>query len=245
MSKIEWTNETWNPITGCSKVSPGCDNCYMFAMYPRLRSMGVEGYEESPTTVQFLSDRLEKPHSWRKPRFVFVNSMSDMFHPHVSFESIFKIFDTMRVTQRHTYQILTKRPGLAVAWWNKYSSWFVNGWPANVWIGVSVENQKYAPRIDVLNRLPAKIKFVSAEPLLDKLDLTDYISSDMLQWVIVGGESGHGARAMDIEWAKSIRDQCNAFNTPFFLKQLGGIRNKRGGDKAIIDNQLWTQMPTL
>ena len=174
-SNIEWTDETWNPVTGCTRVSPGCDHCYMYTLYPRLTAMAVPGYETMPDDVRLLWSRLESPLTWKKPRRVFVNSMADMFHPRVPYEFINAAFSVMEQAARergHIFQILTKRPGRAVAWWNKYEQDFPNGWPTNVWIGTSVENQKYAPRITVLSRLPAPTRFVSAEPLLGPVDLS-------------------------------------------------------------------------
>ena len=242
MTAIEWTDVTWNPVTGCSRVSPGCDNCYMYAFYPRLRSMGAKGYETHPEDVRLMPDRLAKPLAWKKPRRVFVNSMSDLFHPHVPYEYIAQVFDVMRRAPAHTFQVLTKRPGRAVAYWHRETpSWFKIDWPSNVWIGVSVENQKYAPRIDLLARLPAKTKFVSAEPLLDRLDLTPYL--DSVNWVICGGESGNHARPMELDWARDLRDQCKAAGKPFFLKQLGGQSDKLGGTKALLDGVRHREFP--
>lgn len=240
MSAIEWTDQTWNPITGCSKVSPGCDNCYMFSEYIRLNVMKARGYEFSPDVVQLIPERLDQPYKWRKPRRVFVNSMSDMFHPDVPYEYITKMMDVMDHTRKHTYQILTKRPGRLVDWWQK--EWRII-LPPNVWVGTSVENQKYAPRIEVLSRVNAMIKFVSAEPLLGRLDLTPYMSQAMLDWVIVGGESGHKARPMDLDWAEDLREQCAIHNVPYFLKQLGGRGDKRGGDKALLNGQIHREYP--
>ena len=243
MTGIEWTDETWNPVTGCTRVSPGCDNCYMFTMYPRLRSMGAPGYEEAPDVVQLMRERLDIPYRWKKPRRVFVNSVSDMFHPDVPHNFTFRTFLTMMDTPQHTYQILTKRPGRAVAWWEQTG---LSEWPANVWIGTSVENQKYAPRLTVLGRIPAPVRFVSAEPLLGPLDLSEWLDDMTLQWVIVGGESGRGARPMRLDWARRIRDQVIEADVPFFLKQLGGEpgnRGKRGGKDAVLDGQTWTEMP--
>lgn len=245
-SAIEWTDETWNPVTGCTRVSPGCDHCYMFALYPRLRAMGVTGYGTTPDEIQLLPERLRTPLSWRKPRLVFVNSMADLFHQRVPFEFIFEAFSVMQeaaAKRGHVFQVLTKRPGRAVGWWEEYGDRFPDGWPPNIWIGTSVENQKYAPRLTVLARLPAPVRFVSAEPLLERLELTEWLESDALQWVIVGGESGAGARPMDPDWARDLRDQTTNAGVPFFLKQLGGVRNKRGGDEAIIDGVYWRQMP--
>ena len=204
-STIEWTDETWNPVTGCTRVSPGCDNCYMFAMYPRLRAMGVRGYESEPQHVRLLPERLAAPLNWKRPRRVFVNSMSDVFHPRVPFDFVYDIFDVMRRAadeRGHVFQVLTKRPGLAVAWWNEYRNHFDDSWPTNVWIGTSVESQKYAPRITVLARVPAPIRFVSAEPLLEAVDLSRWLDSGDLQWVIAGGESGRAARPMHPDWAR-------------------------------------------
>ena len=245
-SAIEWTDETWNPVTGCTRVSPGCDHCYMFALYPRLKAMGVAGYEATPDTVRTLPERLEEPLKWRKPRLVFVNSMSDVFHPRVPFDFITDMFSVMveaAARRGHVFQVLTKRPGRAVAWWSRHQDRFPGGWPPNVWIGTSVENQKYAPRLTVLGRLPAPVRFVSAEPLLAPLDLTRWLSDGTLHWVIAGGESGPGARPMPIAWVRALRDQSVRTNTPFFLKQLGGVRNKRGGKAATVDGSLWRQLP--
>ena len=244
-STIEWTDETWNPVTGCTRVSPGCDNCYMYALYPRLRAMGVPGYETAPNVVRLLPERLNTPSHWGKPRHVFVNSMSDVFHPHVPFEFITEIFDVMEEAAHrgHIFQVLTKRPGRAVAWWEKNQARFNNEWPAGVWIGTSVESQKYAPRITVLARLPAPVRFVSAEPLLESVDLSPWLQKGDLQWVIVGGESGRSARPMDLSWARDLRDQSLKVNAAFFLKQLGGKRGKRSGHQALLDGRTWTQMP--
>ena len=245
-SAIEWTDETWNPVTGCTRVSPGCDHCYMFALYPRLKAMGVAGYEATPDTVRTLPERLEEPLKWRKPRLVFVNSMSDVFHPRVPFDFITDMFSVMveaAARRGHVFQVLTKRPGRAVAWWSRHQDRFPGGWPPNVWIGTSVENQKYAPRLTVLGRLPAPVRFVSAEPLLAPLDLTRWLSDGTLHWVIAGGESGPGARPMPITWVRALRDQSVRTNTPFFLKQLGGVRNKRGGKDATVDGRPWRQVP--
>ena len=245
-SAIEWTDETWNPVTGCTRVSPGCDNCYMYALYPRLHAMGVPGYGPSPANVAPLPERMLVPFRWKKPRRIFVNSMSDLFHPEVPFDFILDVFQVMKAAaseRGHIFQVLTKRPGRAVAWWTMHKHLFPEGWPPNVWIGTSVENQKYAPRLTVLERLPAKTRFVSAEPLIERLDLTPWLERGALQWVIVGGESGRHARPMDIEWARQLKDQSTRFGVKFFLKQLGGGKNKRGGKAATIDGQTWTEVP--
>ncbi len=245
-SAIEWTDETWNPVTGCTRVSTGCDHCYMFAMYPRLTAMGVRGYELDPQQVQLLPERLDAPLRWGKPRRVFVNSMSDVFHPKVPFEFVTEIFDVMctaAAQHGHIFQVLTKRPGRAVGWWDRNQDRYGGVWPAGVWIGTSVENQKYAPRITVLARLPAPVRFVSAEPLLGAVDLREWLRRGDLHWVIAGGESGRAARPMDIDWARDLRDQSIEAGVAFFLKQLGGRHGKRGGAAAVIDGTTWTQMP--
>ena len=242
-SSIEWTDETWNPVTGCSRVSPGCDNCYMFALYPRLHAMGVPGYEATPDIVQLLPNRLNAPLTWAKPRRVFVNSMSDLFHKQVTFEFITDVFKVMREANQHIFQVLTKRPGLAVGWWEKCGKQEFGEWPKNVWIGTSVENQKYAPRLTVLGRIPAEIRFVSAEPLLGPLDLTQWLEDDTLQWVIAGGESGPRARPMEEEWALALRDQSDDADVKFFFKQWGGRRGKRSGEEAVLGGKTWRGMP--
>ena len=245
-SAIEWTDETWNPVTGCTRVSPGCDRCYMFALYPRLKGMGVSGYETFPDDVRLLPERLRVPMSWKSPRHVFVNSMSDVFHSKVPFEFTYEIFRTMQegaIERGHVFQVLTKRPGRAVAWWNEYKQYFSNSWPRNIWMGTSVETQKYAARLSVLGRLPAPVKFVSAEPLLEKMDLSKWLHDGTLQWVIVGGESGPGARPMDPDWALDLQNQAEQAGVPFFLKQLGGSRRKRGGEDASIGGRVWREMP--
>ena len=244
-SMIEWTDETWNPVTGCTRLSPGCDHCYMFTLYPRLTAMGVRGYEGRPDEVRLLPERLETPMSWTKPRRVFVNSMSDLFHRSVPYDFIDSIFDVMgRAGERgHVFQVLTKRPGRAVAWWKRNEDRYEGAWPKQVWIGTSVESQRYAPRISVLARLPAPVRFVSAEPLLEAVDLGPWLHAGDVQWVIVGGESGRSARAMDLDWVRKLRDQTLEAGAAFFLKQLGGVRNKRGGDAAQVDGRTWRQMP--
>ena len=243
-STIEWTDETWNPVTGCSRVSPGCDNCYMFALYPRLRAMAVPGYDTAPDSVQMLPERLEAPLSWRRPRRVFVNSMSDMFHPHVEYDFIADVFDVMREADQHVFQVLTKRPGRAAGWWEKHGQSRFEEWPANVWMGTSVESQKYAPRLSVLRRIPAAVRFVSAEPLLERVDLTQWLENGTLHWVIAGGESGPRARSMDVDWVRDLRDQSTEAGVAFFLKQLGGRRGKRSGDEAVLDGATWIEIPT-
>ena len=247
-SAIEWTDETWNPLTGCTRVSPGCDNCYMFALYPRLKAMGVPGYQTSPEDIRPMPERLHIPLTWNKPRLVFVNSMADLFHPNVPFQFISDTFSVMKeagLHKGHVFQILTKRPGRAVGWWLQSSDNFAEGWPRNVWIGTSVENEKYAPRLTVLARIPALIRFVSAEPLLERTNLTRWLMDGSVNWVIVGGESGPRARPMDLDWARDLREQAAAAGVPFFLKQLGGRRGKRAGSEALLDNRVWQDYPKV
>ena len=245
MSKIEWTDQTWNPWTGCTKVSPGCDHCYMYRDYPRLREMGNPGYQNAPDLVRVALGQLEKPRTWRKPRMVFVCSMSDFFHPAVPPAVRLQVFQLMTETaesQGHIYQLLTKRPGLAAGFWQAHQE-ELGEWHPNIWLGTSVENQKYAPRLTVLARAPAKVRFVSAEPLLGPVDIEPWLQDQEFHWIICGGESGPEARPMATEWARSLRDQARRSGVPFFLKQLGGRRDKRGGPKAVLDGQRWQEMP--
>ena len=175
-----------------------------------------------------------------------VNSMADLFHPKVPFELVndgFLVMQEAAVAQGHRFQILTKRPGRAAAWWESAEALFPNGWPQNVWMGTSVENQKYAPRLTVLARLPASVRFVSAEPLLGPVDLSPWLNKGELDWIIVGGESGSRARTMSLDWARGIRDQAHRAGVPFFLKQLGGRKGKRAGEEAILNGCLWHEYP--
>ena len=175
--------------------------------------------------------------------------MADVFHPKVPFDFVLQMFSVMAEAsdkRGHVFQVLTKRPGRAVAWWRQYQQHFPDGWPPKIWVGTSVESQKYAPRLTVLDRLPAPVRFVSAEPLLERIDLTPWLESGAVNWVIVGGESGPGARPMELDWARDLRDQSAGAGVAFFLKQLGGVRNKRGGDEAVMDDgRLWREMPVL
>ena len=240
MSQIEWTGKTWNPITGCTKVSRGCDNCYMYRQYPRLHAMGNPGYPATPDVVTMLPDRLDHPMRLTKPHRIFVCSMSDLFHKDVSREFIDRIFAAMEEaseTRGHIFQVLTKRPYLAVKWWNNERRWTPKSgsWPERIHFGTTVEEQKEVHRIRSLEMLPAPHKFISAEPLLTRLDISDSLRRGAVGWVIAGGESGQGARPMDPDWARSLRDQCQEYEVPFFLKQLGGFPDKRGGEKAVLD----------
>ena len=250
MSKIEWTDETWNVVTGCTRISPGCDNCYMFAQYPRLKAMGVQGYQHAPDVVALHPGRLRAWRSWRKPRLVFVNSMSDTFHHAVPDEFLRWMFQQMRmaIAKGHTFQLLTKRPGRALQFWERYQGDLLNDddepeWPPSIWLGTSIESQRFAAgRLASLARIPAPVRFVSAEPLLGPLDLGRWLG-DVVQWVIVGGESGPRARPMQEKWALELLEQCDAAGVPAFLKQLGGRHGKRGGDQAVINGRTWRGMP--
>ena len=217
----------------------------MFALYPRLKAWGVSGYESAPDQVKLLPERLRVPLTWKKPRRVFVNSMSDVFHPRVPFEFVREILSVMEEAARergHVFQVLTKRPGRAVAWWQRYKSQFPEGWPANVWIGTSVESQKYAPRLTVLSRIPAAVRFVSVEPLLEAVDLSSWLESGAINWVIVGGESGPKARPMELDWVRAIRNDCHIEGVPFFFKQWGGRTPKAGG--RLLDGSTHGEFPT-
>lgn len=230
-SSIEWTEATWNPVTGCTKVSPGCDNCYAERLARRLQAMGNPRYRNG-FEVTLHEDQLTLPFRWRQPKLVFVNSMSDLFHPKVPTDFIQRVFEVMAQVERHTFQVLTKRPKRVAALAD------VLPWPNNVWIGASIESQDYVGRADDLRRAEeAALKFLSLEPLLGPLEL-DLID---IGWVIAGGESGPNARPPRCEWVRSIRDQCLAASVPFFFKQWGGRTPKAGG--RILDGEIWGEMP--
>jgi protein gp37 len=236
-SHIEWTEATWNPVTGCTQVSPGCAHCYAKAFAERFR--GVPGHPyEMGFELTLRSERLVQPLQWKKPKLVFVNSMSDLFHEDVPEDYIRQVFEVMRQANWHTFQILTKRSDRMA----DVSSRLLI--PENVWMGVSVENQRWTSRIDDLRKLDAPVRFLSCEPLLGPLRL----NLDGIHWVIVGGESGHGARRMRPEWAQSIRSQCKAAGVDFFFKQWGaydesGIRRSKRVTGRMMDNQIWDDMP--
>lgn len=239
ISRIEWTEQTWNPAVGCTKISAGCKNCYAETMAKRLKAMGTPGYENG-FALQILPDRLEDPVKRKKPTVYFVNSMSDLFHEKIPDAYIEQVFDVIARTPHHTYQILTKR-GARMARFFKTRTV-----PENAWLGVSVENRKHGvPRIDHLRRVPAKIRFLSVEPLLEdvgELDLTD------IHWVIVGGESGPKARPMKEEWADSLRTQCEEQEVAFFFKQWGGWgadgkRRAKHANGRLLNGRTWDEMP--
>jgi len=239
-SGIEWTEATWNPTTGCDRTSPGCDHCYALTLAKRLKAMGMPKYQSDgdPRTsgpgfrLSIHPDALDLPKRWAAPRTVFVNSMSDLFHDDVPVKFIARVFDVMTSTPQHTYQVLTKRtkrlarvaPAL--------------DWPSNLWMGVSIESDRYVFRTDHLREVPAAVRFLSIEPMLGpvpKLDLAD------IHWVIAGGESGPGARPIQHEWVAELRDRCRIENVAFFFKQWGGRTPKAGGRE--LDGRTWDELP--
>ncbi len=230
-SKIEWTDATWNPVTGCSKISPGCKNCYAERMARRLKAMGQKRYRNG-FAVTLQPDLIDLPYQWKTPRRVFVNSMSDLFHFQVPLEYIQQVFKIIENNPHHTFQILTKR-SLRLTEVAHHLDW-----PDNLWLGVSVETSDYIGRIEILYGVPAKLKFVSFEPLLSTMPSIDLKGID---WVIVGGESGPGARPMEKEWVTDIQQQCQEAKTPFFFKQWGGTNKKKNG--RMLDGRIFEDMP--
>lgn len=230
-SRIEWTESTWNPVTGCNKISPGCKHCYAERMAKRLKAMGQVNYANG-FALTLQPQMLELPLRWRKPQTVFVNSMSDLFHKDVPPSYIKSVFEVMREAHWHRFQVLTKRAERLAEIASDID------WPSNVWMGVSVEHEKYVSRIDQLRSCGAHVRFLSLEPLLGPLPNMNLAE---IHWVIVGGESGPRARPMDPEWALDIRDQCRTQNVPFFFKQWGGVNKKKTG--RLLDGRTWDQMP--
>jgi protein gp37 len=235
-SSIEWTDATWNPITGCSKVSPGCAHCYAERIAERFRGTPAfpNGFD-----LSLRYDRLDAPLHWKRPRRIFVNSMSDLFHEDVPLAFIRSVFDTMREADWHQFQILTKRAGRLRELAPELA------WPENVWMGVSVENQRFTSRVDDLRSVPAAVRFLSCEPLLGPLNL----NLDGIHWVIVGGESGPRSRPMKIEWVLSIQEQCRRANVPFFFKQWGafdqsGVKRGKRGAGRLLQGRTWDGMPS-
>ncbi len=233
LSKIEWTNSTWNPVRGCTKISPGCKYCYAETFAERFRGVPGHPYEQG-FDLRLVPHKLEDPLKWKKPRMIFVNSMSDLFHKQVPDSYINKVFEIMSEAHWHTFQVLTKRSERLLELSPKLK------WCENIWMGVSVESKKYIFRSNHLSKIPAAVRFLSVEPLLEDIP---HLPLDNIDWVIVGGESGRNARPMNISWARSIKDQCAHNNVPFFLKQLGGRFNKRGGSQARLDGKMWRQFP--
>jgi protein gp37 len=231
-SSIEWTESTWNPVTGCTKISPGCKNCYAKRMAERLQLMGQPNYAKG-FALTLQPHVLELPLRWKKPQRIFVNSMSDLFHDDVPLRFIRDVFDVMRQASWHQFQVLTKRSARLAALARELD------WPANVWMGVSVESAQYVFRVDHLRRTGAAIKFLSIEPLLGPVG---EINLHAIDWVIVGGESGPGAREMKREWVVEVRRQCRSAKVPFFFKQWGGINKKRAG--RLLDGRTYDELPT-
>ena len=230
-SKIEWTDSTWNPLTGCTKISEGCANCYAERMAKRLQAMGnpnyVNGFE-----LSFHRQSLELPLNWKKPQMIFVNSMSDLFHEAVPLDFIKEVFNVIKLASWHTFQILTKRSQRLLEYSNELE------WPDNVWMGVTVETSSYVSRIDDLRKTNAFIKFISIEPLLSPLHNLDLTG---INWVIVGGESGPKSRPMNPEWPKEIKNQCKEQGVPFFFKQWGGTNRKKNG--RLLEGSTWDELP--
>ncbi len=230
-SRIEWTEATWNPVTGCTKISAGCAHCYAERMARRLQAMGNPKYRNG-FAVTLHPDTLEQPLQWRKPRMIFVNSMSDLFHEQVPLEFIRRVFEVMEASHWHTFQVLTKRSARLAELAPLLE------WPPNVWMGVSVESADYTFRIDHLRRVPAAVRFLSLEPLLGPIP---GLNLDGIGWVIVGGESGPGARPLRESWVLEIRDLCVESRVPFFFKQWGGVHKKRNG--RLLEERTWDQFP--
>lgn len=230
-SSIEWTDATWNPVTGCTKISPGCKNCYAHRMAKRLHAMGQPRYRNN-FNLTIHKDLLTQPLRWTQPRRIFVNSMSDLFHPDVDNKFIRSVFDVMGKASWHTFQILTKRSDRLLKLANTLP------WHKNIWMGVSVEDREYVYRIRHLQRVPASVRFLSVEPLLGPISRLPLTGID---WVIVGGESGPKCRQMELQWVRQIRDRCIAYDVPFFFKQWGGTRKKAMG--RILDGRTWDEMP--
>lgn len=239
-SNIEWTEATWNPSVGCNKVSAGCKNCYAEVMAKRLQAMRTPGYEKG-FEFQILPERLDIPKKTKRPTKFFVNSMSDLFHEKMPFSFLDKVFATIKETPQHTYQILTKRE-------NRLQSYFEKRIvPENVWLGVTVENQKKKYRIDILRNIDARIRFLSVEPLLEDLGKVDFTN---IHWVIVGGESGPKARPMKPEWAENIHQQCDEQGVSFFFKQWGtwgedGVKRSKKSNGRLLMGQEWNEEPEV
>jgi protein gp37 len=242
-SRIEWTQATWNPTTGCTRASSGCDHCYAARMTRRLELMGCAAYQGLTSVnrrgdrhfngvLRCHDDRLDIPRKWRDPRLVFVNSMSDLFHPRVPLEFVQRVFAVMNECSRHTFQVLTKRPEIAAEFAAHLK------WSNNIWLGSSVENMLVLDRVRSLRRVPAKVRFLSLEPLLGPLPR---LPLEGMHWVIVGGESGPGARPMEQKWVLQILDQCRAREVPFFFKQWGGVNKKKSGRR--LNGRSWDEMP--
>lgn len=232
-SSIEWTEMTWNPVTGCTKISAGCKYCYAEVMAKRLKAMGVEKYEDG-FKLKIHEDALAIPYTWKKQKIVFVNSMSDLFHKDVPTEFIQKVFKVMNENPQHTFQVLTKRADRLLQMHTKLK------WTHNIWMGVSIENEKVTNRLSCLKKTNARTKFLSCEPLIGPLPNLNLLGID---WVIVGGESGPKARPMDPDWVIDIMDQCKTAEVAFFFKQWGGVNKKKNG--RILNGRTYDEMPAF
>ena len=232
-SKIEWVDSTWNPVTGCTKISPGCANCYAETFAERFRGVPGHPYEQG-FDLKLWPNRLTLPLQWKKPKRIFVNSMSDLFHKDVPEEFIFAVFETMNNADWHTFKILTKRPERMLELNERLP------WSKNIWMGTSVESAAYTHRIDVLRQSNARIKFLSVEPLLGPIP---NMNLENIDWVIVGGESGRRSRPMDGDWVRDIRDQCENAGVSFFFKQWGGTNKKKTGRE--LDGRTWDDRPAV
>jgi protein gp37 len=230
-SHIEWTEATWNPTTGCTKVSQGCKHCYAETMAKRLKAMGQPRYINA-FNLTLQEDLVDLPLKWKKPRKVFVNSMSDLFHEDVPLEFIMRVFTTMNMARQHTFQVLTKRPERVAQIAQTLR------WTDNIWVGTSVEDMTVAERVDHLRQVPAAVRFLSCEPLLGSLE---GLNLDGIHWVIVGGESGRGARPMDPRWPRELRDKCIEQGIAFFFKQWGGVQKHKTG--RVLDKRTWDDIP--
>ena len=245
VTSIEWTDRTLNPTTGCTQVSPGCDHCYAKTLVDRRLSKNPKSvrYEHPFEEVMLHPNRLTQIASWKTPQRVFVNSMSDLFHRDVPDTFIRSVFDAAAEAPQHTFQILTKRPERMRRWMRNYEMSRCDAASIaakNVWLGVSIESNDYAWRADMLRDTPASLRFLSIEPMLGSVDAVELAGID---WVIVGGESGRGARPMQLDWVRDVRDRCVALGIPFFFKQHGGETKKRGHEDAIIDGQRHVAWP--
>jgi protein gp37 len=232
-SRIEWTEATWNPVTGCHQISPGCAHCYAKTFAERWRGIPGHHYEQG-FDLRLWPERLEQPLRWRRPRVIFVNSMSDLFHEGIPDEYITEVFDVMASAPQHTFQVLTKRDDRLAALAPRLP------WPENVWMGVTIENRRFVHRADQLRKVPAAVRFISAEPLLGPLGGLDLTGID---WLISGGESGHRHRRVDPEWLRELRDRCQTEGVAYFFKQWGGRTPKAGG--RTLDGRTWDEMPAV
>lgn len=240
-SAIEWTEHTWNPVVGCTKVSPGCKHCYAEVMARRLRAIGVKGYERGFTNVNVRPERLDEPLKRKRSTMYFVNSMSDLFHPHIPTQFVHDVFDVMAAAPRHIFQVLTKRPEHMMRILRDRML------PDHIWLGVSVEDRRYGvPRIGILKQINSNVRFLSIEPLLEDIGRLDLSG---IHWVIVGGESGHKARPMKSEWAISIKRQCIEQDVDFFFKQWGawgedGQKRSKKKNGRLLQGKVWNGMPS-